>query len=73
MSILFQLNYIYKISTFKEASNYNEIESLEKYSSIILPQDFIEIIKEKTEIEVTSSPACRGGGFPSSARLVLVR
>lgn len=45
MSILFQLNYIYKISTFKEASNYNEIESLEKYSSITLPQDFIEIIR----------------------------
>ena len=55
MSILFQLNYIYKISTFKEASNYNEIESLEKYSSITLPQDFIEIIKEKTEIEINIS------------------
>lgn len=52
MSILFRLNNIYEISTFKEASSDNEIKALEKYSSITLPQDFIEIIKEKTEIEI---------------------
>ena len=52
MSILNQLNDIYKIATFNIASNNYEINQLKKYSKITLPQDFIEIIKEKTEIEI---------------------
>ncbi len=35
------------------------------------PDHFLPV--KNSQYHVTSSPACRGGGFPSTASLVLVR
>ena len=52
MSILKELSNKYRIDASKPASNTDEIERLVEYSDINIPEDFLEVIKELTEIEI---------------------
>ena len=52
MSILKELSNKYRIDASKPASNDDEVERLVKYSDINIPEDFLEIIRELTEIEI---------------------
>ena len=52
MSILSQISKSFKLATSDKASNVNEINELIQYSKIDVPLEFLDIIKEKTEIEI---------------------
>lgn len=52
MSILKDLSNNYRIDANKLASNDEEIKNLIKSSEIEIPEDFLEIIREQTEIEI---------------------
>ncbi|UZQ49373.1 SMI1/KNR4 family protein [Clostridium kluyveri] len=52
MSILKDLSNNYRIDANKLASNDEEIKNLIKFSEIEIPEDFLEIIREQTEIEI---------------------
>lgn len=52
MNILKSLSNNYRIDANKLASNDEEIKSLIEFSEIEIPEDFLEIIREKTEIEI---------------------
>ena len=52
MSILKDLSSKYRIDASKSASSDEEIKKLIKFSDVQIPEDFLEIIKELTEIEI---------------------
>lgn len=52
MSILSEMSKLFKIATSDEKSSDAEINELIHYSKIDVPFEFIEIIKEKTELEI---------------------
>ena len=52
MSILSELNSKYNIDTFEAESDFKDIENLMQFSQISIPEDYMNIIKEKTEIEI---------------------
>lgn len=55
MNILECLHKCFKIATYKEASSENEIVALEKYASILVPEEYKDIVRQKTEIEILVS------------------
>lgn len=52
MSILDRMNKWFRIDTYGEASTEYEILKLMEYSCIDVPKEYLEIIREKTELEV---------------------
>lgn len=52
MSILDEMNSIFKIETYKAKSLEKDISDLLRYSSITIPDEYLQLIKEKTEIEI---------------------
>ncbi len=52
MNILKNLSNNYRIDANKLASNDEEIKNLIEFSEIEIPEDFLEIIREQTEIEI---------------------
>lgn len=52
MSILKELSNKYRIDASKPASNNKEIEKLVKFSNINIPEDFLEVIRELTDVEI---------------------
>lgn len=52
MSLLDRLSSNYRIDTSKAASNDEEIKKLIEFSKIKIPEDFLEVIRELTEIEI---------------------
>ena len=52
MSIINELNEIYRIDASNGASDENEIEDLIKFSSISIPTEYLELIQEVTEAEI---------------------
>lgn len=52
MSILKELSSNYRIDESKSASNNKEIEKLIKFSKLQIPEDFLEVIRELTEVEI---------------------
>ncbi|MCP1122584.1 SMI1/KNR4 family protein [Bacillus sp. 3103sda1] len=52
MSILNNLSSKYRIDASKSASNEEDIKNLIEFSKIEIPEDFLEIIGELTEIEI---------------------
>lgn len=52
MSILSKISKSFKISTSDYKSQDSEIDELIRYSKIDIPLEFLEIIKEKSEIEI---------------------
>lgn len=52
MNILKKISNNYRIETSKLASNDKEIKNLIEFSEIEIPEDFLEIIREQTEIEI---------------------
>lgn len=52
MSILNNMSKVFEIVTSDAKSSNNEIDELIQYSKIDVPIEFIEIIKEKTELEI---------------------
>lgn len=55
MSLLECLHESFSIATFRSASSENEIAALEMFSSIHVPEEFINIIRQKTEVEILVS------------------
>ncbi len=52
MSVLNEISSMFDIATSAEKSKAKEIENLILYSPIDVPLEYIELIKEKTEIEI---------------------
>ena len=52
MSILDKISDAFEIATSETQSNDAEINELIQYSKIDIPDEFLDIIKEKTEIEI---------------------
>ncbi len=52
MSILNNLSSNYRIDASKPSSNDEDIKNLIEFSKIEVPEDFLEIIRERTEIEI---------------------
>lgn len=52
MSILKELSNKYRIDASKPASSNKEIEKLVKFSDINIPEDFLEVIRELTDVEI---------------------
>ena len=52
MSVLNRMNAQFEIVSWDSCSSEDEIAELMKYSKIDIPQEYLEIIKEKTEIEI---------------------
>ena len=52
MSVLNGLNAQFEIASWDICSSEDEITELMKYSKIDIPREYLEIIKEKTEIEI---------------------
>lgn len=52
MSILSKMSKLFKIATSDTKSNDIEIDELIQYSKIDVPLEFLEIIKERTELEI---------------------
>ena len=52
MSVLNKMSKVFEIATSETKSSDIEINELIRYSQIDIPQEFLDIIKEKTEIEI---------------------
>lgn len=52
MSLLNRLSSNYRIDASKSASNNEEVKKLIEFSKIKIPEDFLEVIRELTEIEI---------------------
>lgn len=52
MSVLSKAIDLFRITTYASKSKDIEIENLNKYSTIDVPTEYLDIIKEKTEIEI---------------------
>lgn len=52
MSLLNRLSSNYRIDASKSASNDEEVKKLIEFSKIKIPEDFLEVIRELTEIEI---------------------
>lgn len=52
MSILKELSNKYRIDASKPASNDKEIEKLVEFSNINIPKDFLEVLRELTDVEI---------------------
>lgn len=52
MSVLTELNKIYKVDAGNIASDEKEIADLIKFSSIEVPAEYLELIQEQTEVEI---------------------
>lgn len=52
MNILNKMSTLFKIEVEKEGATEKEIQDLLSYASIEVPEEFLEIIREKTEIEI---------------------
>lgn len=55
MSILKKISDKYRIDEFASASTTEEINKLTKFSSIEIPEDYLDLIRVKTEIEINVS------------------
>lgn len=52
MSIINELNEVFRIDASSNASEESEIDELIKFSLIDVPNEYLELIREKTEIEI---------------------
>jgi hypothetical protein len=52
MSILKDLSSIFRIDSFEPASLEKDIKDLMSFSQIEIPEDYLNIIREKTEVEI---------------------
>lgn len=52
MSIINELNKVCRIDTYSGASEEDEIDELIKFSSINVPTEYLELIRDRTEIEI---------------------
>lgn len=52
MSIICELNKAFRIDASCNASEEKEIEQLIKYAKIKIPDDYLEVIRDRTEIEI---------------------
>lgn len=52
MNVLNQMNKMFKIEAYKMKSIEKDINKLLQYSKIAIPNEYIDMIKEKTEIEI---------------------
>jgi len=52
MSVLSNLNFKYDIDAFEAGADFKDIQNLMQFSQISIPEDYIDIIAEKTEIEI---------------------
>jgi len=52
MSILSKMSGLFKVATYNTKSSDVEIDELLQFSQIDIPVEFIQIIKEKTELEI---------------------
>lgn len=52
MSIISELNKIFRIDSSCDASKENQIDELIRFSSIKVPNEYLELIKEQTELEI---------------------
>ncbi len=52
MSILDQANHLIEIASFEAGSSETEIARLKDFSPVDLPDDYLGIISEKTEVEI---------------------
>ncbi|WP_324824207.1 SMI1/KNR4 family protein [Sinanaerobacter sp. ZZT-01] len=52
MSILKDLSSSYRINSYGPASLENDIKELINFSQIEIPEDYLDLIREKTEIEI---------------------
>lgn len=52
MSILKNLSSSYRIDAYKPASPEKDINDLLNFSQIEIPEDYLDIIREKTEVEI---------------------
>ena len=52
MSIFDKMNMAFEIVTYDRKSSKIEIDELIRYSKINIPREFLDIIKERTEIEI---------------------
>lgn len=52
MNILNKMNKMFKIEAYEMKSVERDINDLLQYSNIAIPNEYIEIIREKTEIEI---------------------
>jgi phosphatidate phosphatase PAH1 len=52
MSILNDLSSIFRIDSFEPASLEKDIKDLMSFSQIEIPEDYLNIIREKTEVEI---------------------
>ena len=52
MSVLTELNEIYRIDASNNASDEREIADLIAFSSIKVPSEYLELIREHTEVEI---------------------
>lgn len=52
MSILNKMSKIFEVAASDTKSSDNEIDELIQYSKICVPHEFLEIIKERTELEI---------------------
>ena len=52
MSILQELSNKYRIDASKPASSDEEIKNLVEFSDINIPEDFLEVIRDLTEVEI---------------------
>ena len=55
MSILKKISDKYRIDEFASASTTEEINKLTEFSSIEIPEDYLDLIRVKTEIEINVS------------------
>ena len=52
MNILKRLNEVFRIETSSKASKETEIEEIKVFSQIAIPKEYIEMIREKSEMEI---------------------
>ncbi len=52
MDILKNLNIVFRIDAFEDASDEKMIKQLLNFSEIIVPQEYLEVIRKQTEVEI---------------------
>lgn len=53
MSIVNELDKIFRIDASCNASNDSEIDELIKYATLTVPDEYLELIRDKTEVEIS--------------------
>lgn len=52
MSIIEKINHIFRIDTYAQASSKDDIDKLIKSAEITIPNEYLNIIRHKTELEI---------------------